>query len=76
MGRTATPKEAPLIRVTHVRITPPPYFTAMPDVLQLTPDEVRLEQARQLSIRLDLPTRVRGTKVEVLVGDVWAEASD
>ena len=48
----------------------------MPDVLQLTPDEVRLEQARQLSIRLDLPTRVRGTKVEVLVGDVWAEASD
>lgn len=54
-------------------ITPPKALPPMDDRMQLTESEVRYEQARRLSVALGLPTRVRGAKVEVLFGDVWAE---
>lgn len=59
------------------------YITAKPlwpqvsyRVRLLTQDEVRHERARQLAIETGKPTRVRGTRVEVLLGDVWAEQLD
>lgn len=59
-------------------VTEPPVLitTAKPmfptgELLQLTPDEVRLELARHLAILMGVPTRVRGAQVEVLMGDTW-----
>lgn len=46
---------------------------ALPETVQLTVEEVRLEQARLLSILLNTPTRVRGARIEVLLGGAWAE---
>jgi hypothetical protein len=54
-------------------IPPKQAFKPYPDTVQLTQEEVRMEQARQLSIELGVPTRVRGARVEILLGDTWAE---
>lgn len=46
---------------------------AQHEVMTLTPAEVLLETARQVSVYCNRPTRVRKFKVEVLFGDVWLE---
>jgi len=65
-----------MYRDATVWFTPPKSLPTFDERLQLTADEVRHERARQLAILLGVPTRVRGTKVEVLLGDVWAEQRD
>ena len=65
-----------MYREANMWYTPPKAMPQIDERLQLTADEVRHERARQLAVLLGVPTRVRGTKVEVLFGDRWAEQRD
>ena len=67
------PQRGRMYREPSMWWTPPKNMLRMDERVQLTEDEVRHEQARQLSIVMGCPTRVRGAKVEILFGDVWAE---